>query len=421
MVKYSDELTAAIAKRRKEKAKAKPPVAPPRLRRGLKKPKGTHKMPDGTVMSGKTHSKDSKPVKKAKAPAKPKVPKKLVKPNVMKRIQKKVAKLGKDKVKEKVKVGKAIDKVAKKMGKEKAKAKAKAKAPPKKKPKFKVVKKEQPKKLVKPEVMKRIQEKVAKLGKDKVKEKKTVGEKIEKKIKPQGQKLTGLSKAEMNSMSPEKLFGMLPSQLSSGVVLNPKRTGVKVAQDPAKAYEAFIKEGEARMEGMGGKIEELKLKYMEDFKAQKLKVPALKVLMREANFGGGYNKGEMIERLALVRAEKETGYKELGDQLYSARSRERSRLAKAEADKVQREIQEARKNPKKPSEKEIGEFGLDMVRHSAAMRQMRGSAYAGSREASKKRLQHRYRNIFAYREKFGSEYIDSVIGKLGTPRGYEFQ
>jgi len=31
-----------------------------------KKKKGTHKMPDGTVMSGKTHSKDSKPVKKKK-------------------------------------------------------------------------------------------------------------------------------------------------------------------------------------------------------------------------------------------------------------------------------------------------------------------------------------------------------------------
>ena len=27
--------------------------------------KGTHKMPDGTIMSGKTHSKDSKVVKKA--------------------------------------------------------------------------------------------------------------------------------------------------------------------------------------------------------------------------------------------------------------------------------------------------------------------------------------------------------------------
>lgn len=40
--------------------------------------KGTHKMPDGTIMSGKTHSKDSKPVKKApakKAPAKKALPK----------------------------------------------------------------------------------------------------------------------------------------------------------------------------------------------------------------------------------------------------------------------------------------------------------------------------------------------------------
>ena len=34
------------------------------------KPKGTHTMADGTVMSGSVHSKDSKPVKKAK-PLKP--------------------------------------------------------------------------------------------------------------------------------------------------------------------------------------------------------------------------------------------------------------------------------------------------------------------------------------------------------------
>ena len=46
--------------------------------------KGTHKMPDGTIMSGKTHSKDSKPVKKKKAngnggltAAQKKLPKKL--------------------------------------------------------------------------------------------------------------------------------------------------------------------------------------------------------------------------------------------------------------------------------------------------------------------------------------------------------
>jgi len=33
---------------------------------------GTHKMPSGKVMTGKTHSKDSKPVKPKKAPVKPK-------------------------------------------------------------------------------------------------------------------------------------------------------------------------------------------------------------------------------------------------------------------------------------------------------------------------------------------------------------
>ncbi len=35
--------------------------------KGKKKaPKGTHRMPDGTLMTGSTHTKDSKPVKKAK-------------------------------------------------------------------------------------------------------------------------------------------------------------------------------------------------------------------------------------------------------------------------------------------------------------------------------------------------------------------
>ena len=43
-----------ILPKEKSKAKAKPKP----------KKKGTHKMPDGTVMSGSTHSKDSKPVKK---------------------------------------------------------------------------------------------------------------------------------------------------------------------------------------------------------------------------------------------------------------------------------------------------------------------------------------------------------------------
>ena len=38
------------------------------------KPVGSHKMPDGTVMSGKTHSKDSKPVKKETFKFKKKAP-----------------------------------------------------------------------------------------------------------------------------------------------------------------------------------------------------------------------------------------------------------------------------------------------------------------------------------------------------------
>jgi len=45
-----------------------------------------------------------------------------------------------------------------------------------------------------------------------------------------GQKLTGLTKAQMNAMSPAELFGRLPVGVAKGVVLNPKRTGVKVAQ-----------------------------------------------------------------------------------------------------------------------------------------------------------------------------------------------
>jgi len=51
----------------KKKEKPKPVPAPRKPKTKPKpKPKGTHKMPDGTVMSGKTHSKDSKPVKKRK-------------------------------------------------------------------------------------------------------------------------------------------------------------------------------------------------------------------------------------------------------------------------------------------------------------------------------------------------------------------
>ena len=39
----------------------------PRKSGMAKAPKGTHRMPDGTLMTGEKHTKDSKPVKKAKS------------------------------------------------------------------------------------------------------------------------------------------------------------------------------------------------------------------------------------------------------------------------------------------------------------------------------------------------------------------
>ena len=276
----------------------------------------------------------------------------------------------------------------------------------------------------------RIQQKVRDLGKAQIAKKKekkkdfTAPAKQQKPKEPKktaGESLTGLTAAQMNAMSPAELFGKLPVRVASGVVLNPKRTGVKVAQDPRKAYEEASKSMEEKREALRGKVEELTEKYKEELIAKKLKVPALKIEMKKINFGGGYNKGQMIKILAEQRAEKDSGFKELGDKIFVANVKERGRLKKAEEDKVDREIEEARKNPKKPTEKEIDAFRLDLARHGAARRQMRGSAYAEGNRAAEKRLHHRYRNIFAYREKHGSQYIDSVMAGMGTPRGYEFQ
>ena len=48
--------------------------------------------------------------------------------------------------------------------------------------------------------------------------------------KTPGEKLTGLTPAEMNKMSPEQLFGMLPVALAKKV-LDPKTTGVQVGRE----------------------------------------------------------------------------------------------------------------------------------------------------------------------------------------------
>ena len=60
----------------------------------------------------------------------------------------------------------------------------------------------------------------------------------EKKPKSLGKKLTGLTKKEMNKMSPEELFGKLPVELRKKV-LDPKKTGVKVASKDEVAEASY--------------------------------------------------------------------------------------------------------------------------------------------------------------------------------------
>jgi hypothetical protein len=45
---------------------------------------------------------------------------------------------------------------------------------------------------------------------------------------PELKAITGLTKEQANAMSPEQLFGMLPKELATNIVLRPKETGVKV-------------------------------------------------------------------------------------------------------------------------------------------------------------------------------------------------
>jgi len=123
--------------------------------------------------------------------------------------------------------------------KEKPKAKAPAPAPapaaPKKKKKKLILRPKEAKGVMKSKAEKkaRIQQKVRDLGKEMVAKKKEKKKDFTAKPKPKktaGEKLTGLSAAQMNAMSPAELFGKLPVRVASGVVLNPKRTGVKVGK-----------------------------------------------------------------------------------------------------------------------------------------------------------------------------------------------
>ena len=53
---------------------------------------------------------------------------------------------------------------------------------------------------------------------------------IKKQELPQLMAIAGLTKAEANKLDPAELFGLLPKELVTNIVLNPKATGVKVAK-----------------------------------------------------------------------------------------------------------------------------------------------------------------------------------------------
>ena len=96
--------------------------------------------------------------------------------------------------------------------------------------------------VAKEEKKTRIQQKVKELGKAQIIKKREVGRKIAKRALPaprpqanatMGQKLTGLTKEQMNKLSPAELFGMLPVALAKKVLTS----GTKVGNMLPKKYE----------------------------------------------------------------------------------------------------------------------------------------------------------------------------------------
>ena len=72
-------------------------------------------------------------------------------------------------------------------------------------------------------------------------------------VKPTiGKSITGLSKAEMNKLSPLELFGKLPQELRKKIV-NPKQTGVKVGVKAVSSM-TFNEIAEAKIKGQDGLV-----------------------------------------------------------------------------------------------------------------------------------------------------------------------
>lgn len=86
--------------------------------------------------------------------------------------------------------------------------------------------------------------------------------KVKKEELSQLKKFTGLTKAEANKLDPAELFGLLPSEISKKI-LNPKETGIKVAQNMVRIQSLYnsvkeilkIKDPKIKIDSEKGRLE----------------------------------------------------------------------------------------------------------------------------------------------------------------------
>ncbi len=135
--------------------------------------------------------------------------------------------------------------------------------------------------------------------------------KIKFKIKPAAlpelKAITGLTKEQANAMSPEQLFGMLPKELATNIVLNPKATGVKVGTQSLEEVQSRLKKARE----IGDDIKATEIKRMKNM-GRKLTVAMIKKEMADGGRGfSGYSKDSLIELLARQISENKSGVTKL--------------------------------------------------------------------------------------------------------------
>jgi len=257
------------------------------------------------------------------------------------------------------------------------------------KKKIKLIKKEEPK----PKPKKKI--KLIKKEEPKAKPKAPAKPKTPPKKKmvelPELKAVTGLTKAEANKLSAVELFGMLPKELAKDIVLNPKATGVKVAQDKNKFYEQEL--DRIKTKKMPSLIEKEKKRLIEGkFGVKELKAEAKKYSFPTT----GYKKNELIQIIANEYARKESGFTKLRSEQYDFEIKEEKKEKQRVLEKKRNEIKEAIANPPPRNEKRITEYKNKLRKILLVTKGMDRRTYGNQKEESIFNHQYRYRDVLAY-------------------------